>query len=309
MSIEKNVIKYPKDIFTSQTKTATFSIESRLSTRKMGEKNTQTNEREYAESPLRILSEFSGYKFSIVDSDGINSNLSIKDLHKLTRRSEFAYNKALELENKTEDNPQNCSPAFTVRFRMGTLKGKTPIDVLLENGKEKGSEILNKQFAFLKESSQNNPKYASGNKEIMDAIKDAASIDLSTLDNKSVLSVKPIMVIDTGMKGSYRSKQDENGMHLCSQIQVLWDFNNDYPVTVTLMNLRCPIIPPKDGGGQLLKLSEAKDRKMKSFNFTADDFMDAVHQMNADLNYFNQINYKKAYDLSNEALFANMKKD
>ena len=96
MSIEKNVIKYPKDIFTSQTKTATFSIESRLSTRKMGEKNTQTNEREYAESPLRILSEFSGNKFSIVDSDGINSNLSIKDLHKLTRRSEFAYNKALE---------------------------------------------------------------------------------------------------------------------------------------------------------------------------------------------------------------------
>ena len=68
----------------------------------------------------------------------------------LIRRSGFAYQKELEAEllPKAVKGNEVDSPAYTVRFTNGTMKGKTPAQVLAEDPGN-GSDALNRQYKWL----------------------------------------------------------------------------------------------------------------------------------------------------------------
>ena len=279
------MIKYPHDLV-SFVRQKTFSIESRLVAKEEGE-----------ESPRQLLKGFSVFKFvCIANGKAVSANLKPNEnFVEVKSNTKFASEKHKEyaFECANSKNAGHNSPAFVERFNAGFLKGKTPIDVLLENGYEKGKEILNQQYTFLKESATKNPKFAAANNRLMNAIVDAAKVDLDSLKNVSLpVAPAPIKIFESGAKGSMKSKAREDGKYACYDMSIYWDVSRDYPVVVTISNYYAPIRPTENGGQNII-LSEKDSETKNDFALTAAEWEFAVEEMEDDLKTFKQFHYKE----------------
>ena len=119
-------MNYPYDIV-SIVRKKTFSVAARFTRR------TDDN-------PLEIFdSTCSRFVFTLIqDKIATTCNIHIEDLEEITQNTNLAKAADFEYRRKSQNTvcQGNKSPAFTTRFTTGNLKGKTPIEVLLENGEE-----------------------------------------------------------------------------------------------------------------------------------------------------------------------------
>jgi hypothetical protein len=146
------------------------------------------------ESPLKIFKDpFSRYTFVIIENrDAVTCNVHLEDLEAMRLNANYAYEKYMDSKSITMSMTDGgASPAFTVQFTMGDLKGKTPAQVLSENGYEAGKEILNKQYAFLK---KNVEKYKA-NQKVLDAIKDAAKLNPDELKKEKISARSSVITL------------------------------------------------------------------------------------------------------------------
>lgn len=278
-------MNYPNDIFTL-IRQKTFSIEGHFHT-------------DFEESPMKIFHDsFSKFKFNIVaDKEAVSFNLHIEDLPGIVAKTRIASDTHFVPKQAAVTSGHN-SPAFTVRFRTGNLKGKTPVDVLLEDP-EKGKEMLNGQYKWLKENLEKYP----ANKEIMDAIIDATKQDLSALSSDAVSSSGSTVmtIVDIGCRPLTRKTRDD-GKCFCYEGKVTWDTAKKYPVCVSIKNYYAPVTK-KDDGTLNVNIS-GKDKnteKVKDFNMTAEEWLAAVQMMESTRDAFMFCNFNKAYAIASEA--------
>lgn len=136
------------------------------------------------------------------------------------------------------------SPAYTVTFNMGKLKGKTPAQVCLEYGDD-AYEILNTQYNFLYDNQEKYP----GNKRLMEAILDASKLHAAGKIKATAAAtvtvpeqVKPSIMIYSVMHGNpHKEHPTIRGNFYCHDTKIVWNVGNNYPVSVTIENYYAPI--------------------------------------------------------------------
>ena len=194
------------------------------------------------------------------------------------------------------------SLATTERFRMGNLKGKTPVDVLLEYG-DKGKEMLNNQYEFLKEKTkeleaEGKNALVAGNKKMMQAIIEASKLDLSSTEKKSQRGFSAELMRITA-RPLIREKR-EDGKCFCYEATVTLTSTDDYPVNVQIKNFYAPV-KQMDGGllNIMFKETDQKSVVNNEMKLSVDQWLAVVKKMVRDRNEYETISYGQALKTAN----------
>ncbi len=273
-------MRYPYEIAGFVRKSKAFAVDAKFT------KNTE-------EKPLQVFDDtFSRYVFTIIqDSDAITCNVPIEQLAYMDASTNIALGK--QLTAKAEPTTNN-SPAYTERFVAGSLKGKSPAEVLAENG-EAGKKILNEQYNWLKSNLEKYP----ANKKLMEAIVDASKLNMEEL-TKQVSSIPAITIMDIDCTPLTR-KTRQDGKCFCYEGNVTWTPMQKYPVCVTIKNYYAPVKKNEDGTLNVsLKEKDTKTEKVYSFNLSAQEWLHVIAQMKQTRDCFVMINFSKAYNIAEE---------
>ena len=280
-------MKYPFDIYAAKNKKSTLSIEAHFV-------------RETEESPMKVFQEpFSRYRFNLIEGGkAIFANVPVDEVEGAIQRTKALY--YMSTTPTVAEPTGSSSPAYTVRFFAGNLKGKTPVDVLAENGYEKGKEILNKQYAWLKE---NLAKFPANQKQ-MNAIKEAAKLtpeDIEKAVSSSPESTGAIVPILTEDVRPLRRNKREDGKCLCYGLSVTYEQGKNYPVSVTIENYYAPV--RENENGTLNAVPSQKDPatfNKFSMSLSLDEWMKAVKAIELSRDAFYIANFTKALNLAEE---------
>lgn len=286
IEIAEENAKYPKDICVFQTGQKTFSIVDNLTKRELED-----------DSPVKILDDsFARFVFTIISNGegSLKANVDpgdIPDALKATDSCKFIQVQHDVTSGAGEGSTQN-SPGFTKRFVTGNLKGKSPVEVLIEN--ENGKALLNEQFKFLRDNLQKFPK----NKELMDAIVDASKQDIEKLKERAAAqpTLKPYTILDVSERPLQRV-QRADGKCFCYGCRVMWDFERKYPVTITITNYYAPVTR-KENGTLNVAYSEKDDVKVYDYSLTAKQWIKAIDKMYRCIVSFENMYYPSAHELA-----------
>ncbi len=298
-------MKYPNDIFVSQTSTKTFSISAFFQKRSAEE-----------DSPMMIFDDnFSRFVFSIVTKGegGLNCNIKPSDIAGIDKATDACYALQIAQDSQSftapaqEGSIDTSGPAFQKKFMVGNLKGKAPAEILIENGWEEGKKILNNQYSWLKDNLQKFPK----NKELMDAIVAASKLDPEKLaklggsEAQATGSRKPVTILDIGMRPLIRKKR-QDGKSPVYEGKVIWDFSHDrYPVNITIKNYWAPVNVNANGTLNVLA-GQKTEEKSYNFSLSASQWADAVRIMKSRVEIFERICMPEAIKSATNAYMANL---
>lgn len=271
-------MKYPFDIV-SIVRNKTLSIEARFS-------------REEEESPLKIFNHFSRYTFAVIaNGKAAKCNVPINFLEEMKAITDICKK---EYYKKSETDNIHTTPAYTKRFATGSLKGKTTVEVLIEN--ENGKELLNEQYKWLKSNLEKFPR----NKELMDAIIEASKIDACNLKNKASAG-SSYTILDIGCRPLIRKKRPD-GKCFCYEIKVLFDSTRNYPVSIMIKNYYAPVVKTDKGlFNVILKDKDKTSEISNEFSMTMSEWLNAVDMMELSKNAFYMINFNKGLALAEKS--------
>ncbi len=280
-------MEYPFDII-SYVRNKTFSVEARFT-------------KETTEHPLKVFDDaFSRFIFTVIqDGKAATSNIPLDILAECKEISTYAYTKTLDAKLNAPAGNENASIAFTERFRTGDLKGKSPVDVILENG-DKAGDILNKQYTWLREKLAQYP----ANKTLMDAITEAAKLSAEDIENAKKsreVTAPPITLLDIGVRPLVR-KTREDGKSFCYECSVTWNPAMKMPVVVRISNYYAPV-ETKENGMLNVKISQ-KDKATEvqgEFAMTASEWFNVLDNMKVTRDGFRTMNFAEAFRIAEKA--------
>lgn len=283
-------MKYPYDIV-SIVRQKTLSIEAHF---------TQGTE----ESPMKVFDNtFSRFSATIIaDGQTVYFNIPIESLPGMRARTDVAANEQFRpkviIQKTSNAEIDTNSIAFTKKFVTGTLKGKSPVEVLLEDPVN-GSQTLNGQYKWLKEHLSQYPK----NKDLMDAIVAASKLDLSKLSDADTgnMASSAIDILDIGCRPLIR-KEREDGKCFVYEGKVVWDTSRKYPVTVSIKNYYADVKKNENGTLNVNLSSKDKDTAIeKEFNMTADEWLSTIHEMESARDCFKLCHFNEGWKLAESA--------
>ncbi len=262
-------------------------------------------------SPFTNYNAFSRFKFTFIDktngSEYVVANIKpMDDIPDLVERTRFANKRIYESELKrtstatAADGSRLTSPAYTVRFTNGYMKGKTPAEVLNEEGAA-GREKLKNQYIFLKE---NLIKYKN-NKTQMDAIAEAINAyDAGTLSKvEGGASGAAIKILEQEMRPLVH-KDQKYGKTFVYEIGVMCYPERNYPYSVTIENYYAPVIKKEDGTLNVQK-KDAQDMVSKTFNMTSKMWNALLQAITTHMRQFEDIIARTQFSEAEKADMAN----
>lgn len=242
---------------------------------------------ENGNEPLMIYhNTFSYFDFVLINNEKKPAEAKIKtgELIKIFANTDYAFHKEMDLRFSPQQNEQNTqSPAYTVKITSGKLKGKTPAQALLEDSQN--TKLLENQYNWLKENLDKYPK----NKEQMDAIVDASKLYKAKKLTKEKLSkvATQMLLYKSGFRFNYR-KQNNDGTYKIKEMQIIWNFNENYPVNIQIENYDAPVIKKEDGTVNVQK-SNRKNIQINSMSLTSDEWLEIVYIMKANMRIFEKL--------------------
>ena len=229
---ETKTLKNPKQIagFTHNKgieKAIVFAIQNELDQAKGEDKN------EY----LNLHSKFSRFPIVIINENkqSATANIPINEMINIIDKTKVLYEKEIQLLC-VPPAVELSSPAYTVRFTSGDMKGMTPAEVLFQN--PENSAKLNEQFKFLKKNLKKYPK----NQQQIDAILDASELVKKGELIKPKRDVIPSFIVcESGFRPlTRRSKKD--GLTFVYQMKLVWNFRAENPIHLEIENFYAPVI-------------------------------------------------------------------
>ena len=249
---------YPFEIATVIRQNKTFCAEAKFS-------------RETEDKPLTVFSEFSRFVLTIIQNGKfVTCNVPLDMLEEVKAVTDEA--KRI-FYGKKEETAEKQSIAFTKRFFSGSLKGKTPVEVLREPN---GRELLNNQYKWLKENISKFPK----NKELMDAIVEASKLSEDEINAHVANETScALTIMDVKCRPLVRKKR-EDGKCFCYEYNAVFDSTRSYPVSLTVKNYYAPVKKTDKG---LLNVELAQKDKaselVHEFSFTMSEWINFVNKM------------------------------
>lgn len=296
-------MKYANEIFTSIDKTTTFAVEARF-------------KRETADKPLMVFSEKSRFRFILIEGGkAIYANIPVDKLDGIKGITNALFVKAQETVKASDKSEKlqdiaamHDNPAFTTKFTIGNLKGKTPIRVLAENP-ENGPALLKEQFQFLQKNADKYP----ANKKIMEAIRAAVALSEEERNQAIAAIVKSsetdetnetneIVILNEDIR-PIQQQEREDGMCFCYSLLVAYDKTRNYPVTVKISNFYAPVTKKENG---MLNVAITKRDKTSEIHFskslTLEDWATAVGNMSRAKDAYFICNFASAYAMMDQAI-------
>ena len=269
--------------------------------------------------PLKVYSSFSRFIFAIINQEkkSVTANIRVTDFPGITAASEYAYRMHMDYQFQAKpaaesrnDGVDTSSPAFTKRFVSGNMKGKTPVQVILEaEDKKVAMEALNKQYCWLKENAEKNPKYADNNREQMKAIKETAALYTDGKLSQDLLQSasntgngQVIPLYNSGFR-PLRSREKKNGKTFIYEIAIDWTIGSAYPVSITIRNYYAEVTEKENG--MLNVLAKTKEQEQKNtMALTSAEWQNITYMAKANMQMFE---YRSANTCYNNALKAQRK--
>lgn len=292
--MNKNVEQYADQcaVFKMKNKSVTKTLSAAAHLQVVDEKNEGDSS-----LPLDVFGSFSRIQLTLIEkgADTLKTptcNLTVDEVDFIAKRMEIAMNFTMQnalVPSKEESEKSNSSPAYTVKFAMGSFRGKTPAEI---GDKEK----LLKQKEFLASNLSQYP----ANQTIIDAIDDAVRmIDEGTLKCSSG-ETQPrvstaISIYEAGNK-TRSSVKDEKGNVLVTDIKINYDASRNYPIEVVLHNCYAPLIKDKSDR-QNIELSKAVSHESASVNMSMFDFYTFISNCKRTCDLFAQKNAGEAFRL------------
>lgn len=243
---------------------------------------------ENEEEPLTLHSrKFSRFSFLIINQDkkAATANMNVKEMFGFLEKSHFAMQQEMLYQFNSGSNEEEELPlAYTVTITSGTLKGRTPADVLLNDGEE-GKKLLNNQYTFLKNNLSKYPK----NKTQMDAIVNASQLlKEGKLDADAVGKgqTKRISLYSSGLRPLVNRKNNA-GMSFVYELTVDWLLGEKRPLMITIVNYYAPVIKKDDGMLNVqVKQRDQTTLRNNTVNLTFEDWAYVQHMIETDIERF-----------------------
>lgn len=314
----KKARKYAGQLYSVPRKTQVLSVNDRLS--HVDESADATY--------LELLHPAAVYRMSILGDiqKGLSSTANIRpeDIESIWLRLEFAEK---ELFDRAKQNTAPAgdaysgSDAFSVTFTMGRLKGKTPGGFLrASQDKEAAVKELQSQYDFL---AKNVGKY-SGNKRVMDAIKNALEYyELGMLDGEDDGSLPSsdgyeLPLYDPPEKTFRKDTvtlKDGRKLTKCYKIRILFIPSNNYPYRVEISNRYARIDKDPKSGLETIRSVEKEvyedneDIQPRQYNMslTPGEMVSAVSAMKENLQYYKSCVYTNMRAMDHKLQEANRK--
>lgn len=281
-------MKYPNEIATIVRK-KTLSVDAHFV-------------RRTDDKPMEIFDDtFSRYVMTVIsDGKAAFTNIPIKEMAALKTKTDYAFNKHLDAKCtpavSSDSGIDMNRPAFTERFHMGNLKGRTPADVLMNE--PDGKNLLNGEYKWLNGHLAQYPN----NRKLMNAIIDASKLDLDALKAAAPeISSFTLPILDITVRPLTR-RQRSDGLCLIYEAHVVWDDSQNYPVSVTIDNFYAPVV--KKDNGMLNVMMSKKDTSTEirnTFVMTAEEWIDIVDKMVSAKDQFKMICFNSAFKAASEA--------
>lgn len=244
--MEQYFLKYPLEVAKSVEK-QTFYINLRFS-RQMIE-NAKKNEKagKKTNMPFMIFDNMSMAEFVLIGEDKSCTKFSIKipELYNLLDASKFMYKKELEYRflNKNDVSEQNkmvennrSSPAYTLIFQLGNMKGKTPAQIVAEKD---GEQRLLAQRQYLEQNLARYPR----NQKMIEAIdqaiflKNNGTLNLNKIDNQTSIEKKQTMVLYPADGGNVRVNpyaRRADSKCKCTKASISWTVGDARSICVSV---------------------------------------------------------------------------
>lgn len=264
---------------------------------------------ENEEEPLTLHSrKFSRFSFLIINQDkkAATANMNVKEMFGFLEKSHFAMQQEMLYQFNSGSNEEEELPlAYTVTITSGTLKGRTPADVLLNDGEE-GKKLLNNQYTFLKNNLSKYPK----NKTQMDAIVNASQLlKEGKLDADAVGKgqMKRISLYSSGLRPLVNRKNNA-GMSFVYELTVDWLLGEKRPLMITIVNYYAPVIKKDDGMLNVqVKQRDQTTLRNNTVNLTFEDWAYVQHMIETDIERFESGIYWNKRKESDRYFFENRK--
>lgn len=283
---------------------------------------------------------FSRFVFVIINENkkAVTANIGVKAIPGIICRIENLYQRemvaGLSLTQSTLSQKSSCqssifrdssyvssadsmvqkSLAYTTALTTGFLAGKTPAELLLEDGK-KNRDILVKQKKWLEENLSKYPK----NKAQIEAIEDALHLyDEGKLKSPANTEGEPVNRADTVISNTTRTenragfqkevvykaemrpllrKRRADGKCPVYEISILWNGGSERPVEILIQNYYAPVIQ-KENGLLNVQAKEKVEEVRNKISLTIDDWLWVAHALETNIRTFEDIHapeyYKKA---------------
>lgn len=264
---------------------------------------------ENEEEPLTLHSrKFSRFSFLIINQDkkAATANMNVIEMFGFLEKSHFAMQQEMLYQFNSGSNEEEELPlAYTVTITSGTLKGRTPADVLLNDGEE-GKKLLNNQYTFLKNNLSKYPK----NKTQMDAIVNASQLlKEGKLDADAVGKgqTKRISLYSSGLRPLVNRKNNA-GMSFVYELTVDWLLGEKRPLMITIVNYYAPVIKKDDGMLNVqVKQRDQTTLRNNTVNLTFEDWAYVQHMIETDIERFESGIYWNKRKESDRYFFENRK--
>lgn len=280
-------------------------------------------------------STFSRFVFVIINENkkAVTANVGVRAVPGIIRRIENLYQREmvagrLSLTQSTLSQNSSCqglifrdssyvssadtmaqkSPAYTTALATGFLAGKTPAELLLENGKRNRSVLVN-QKKWLEENLSKYPK----NKAQIEAIEDALHLyDEGKLKSPANTDGETVNRVDTVIRNTIRTEKEvvykaemrpllrkrrSDGKCPVYEISILWNGGSERPVEILIQNYYAPVIQ-KENGLLNVQAKEKVEEVRNKISLTIDDWLWVAHALETNIRTFEDIHaleyYKKA---------------
>ena len=187
-----------------------------------------------------------------------------------------------------EEEPKDI--AYSVCFKSGNLKGKTPAQVLLDDPAG-GRSTLQSQRDFL---SKNVSKYPA-NQEVIDAIDAAVS-----LSNAGKLSADKVTASSIPATGYVLHDADflchvdtTKQLQDISHLKISWEFGQNYPVCIFIENYQAKVSVGTDGK-QNVDSNHINIKQMK-MKITSDEWLNCLSRMKSCMRNFEMLHAREAF--------------
>ena len=277
-----------------------------------------------AKYPYLEASPFSRFVFTLICKENgettvLTGNMPADDIYDVTAETELVLQRTAFFEmlsamkrkpaaasaNNADTAPGN-SPGFTVTFRMGNLKGKTPVGVLQEDAAN-GVKTLEAQKGFFQANLAKFPK----NQEVIDAINDALALfQAGRLDGVQAAPATGGIIADLyapdTLKPLASKPVNENGLPFVYQVKAGYDSSLRMPFSISITNGYAPV--KKEENGQLKVMArEAVDVKTLTIKLTKKEWRTLLSQMGETYRAYNTTTFRNRYDAACKDQFRQMK--
>lgn len=186
------------------------------------------------------------------------------------------------------------SIAFTVSFMTGTLKGKTPGQMLLDSPANR--EVLLKQRKFLETNVARYPANQSQIDAIDEAIKllDAGKL-IKTEEMKEVSAPGVITIYECAPKNV--KPIDEEGRWTIYQVSITYNPAMSLPFDITVMNCFAPVNKSK---GNEIEMSKAIGKMTKDIRLSEEEWYTMIDTMKATKIMFENLTYPEQLKLASK---------